>query len=71
MDLFAPGEDISILTLSGGSATEKGSSFAAARVTAAAVGYLQENESLSPAQLRQLLIENAESYGAMVNAENP
>lgn len=69
VDLFAPGEEISVLTLSGGSTTEKGSSYAAARVTAAAVGYLQKNADLSPAELRALLIREAEAYGALANAE--
>ena len=69
VDLFAPGEEISVLTLSGDSTTEKGSSYAAARVTAAAVGYLQKKANLSPAELRRLLIEEAQTYGAMVNPE--
>ena len=69
VDLFAPGEEISVLTLSGDSTTEKGSSYAAARVTAAAVGYLQKKANLSPAELRSLLIEEAQTYGAMVNPE--
>lgn len=69
VSLFAPGEEISVLTLSGGTATEKGSSYAAARVTAAAVGYLQKKANLSPAELRSLLIEEAQTYGAMVNPE--
>lgn len=69
VDLFAPGEEISVLTLSGDSTTEKGSSYAAARVTAAAVGYLQKKANLSPAELRSLLIEEAQTYGAKVNPE--
>ena len=69
VDLFAPGEEISVLTLSGDSTTEKGASYAAARVTAAAVGYLQKKANLSPAELRSLLIEEAQTYGAMVNPE--
>lgn len=69
VDLFAPGEEISVLTLSGDSTTEKGSSYAAARVTAAAVGYLQKKANLSPAELRSLLIEEAQTYGALTQAE--
>lgn len=69
VDLFAPGEEISVLTLSGETKTEKGSSYAAARVTAAAAGYLQKNGSLTPAELRTLLLDEAEAYGAAVNAE--
>lgn len=71
VDLFAPGENIPILTMSGSSTTEKGSSFAAAYVTAAAVGYLQENADISPAKLRQLLIDEAASYGAAANTKSP
>lgn len=69
VDLFAPGEEIAIRTLSGGKDRAKGSSYAAAQVTAAAVGYLQENDHLTPAQLRARLLEKASDYGAMVNAE--
>ncbi len=69
VDLFAPGEEIAIRTLSGGKDSAKGSSYAAAQVTAAAVGYLQENDHLTPAQLRARLLEKASDYGAMVNAE--
>ena len=71
VDLFAPGEEIPYLTLSGGNGTGKGSSYAAAQVTAAAVGYLQKNGSLSPKELRALLTEEAESYGALANANKP
>lgn len=52
---FAVGENVHILTLSGADKTDSGSSYAAAKVTAAAVKYLQENEELTPAQLRELL----------------
>ena len=69
VDLFAIGEDVEIKTLSGGSSKEQGSSYAAAHVTAAAVGYLQKESNLSPEELRTLLIENTESYGAKVNPE--
>ena len=69
VDIFALGEDVEVKTLSGGSSKEKGSSYAAARVTAAAVGYLQMESNLSPEELRTLLIENTESYGAKVNPE--
>lgn len=69
VDLFAPGEEISVLTLSGDSTTEKGSSYAAARVTAAAIGYLQKKANLTPAELRTLLVEQAETYDAVVNAK--
>lgn len=66
VDLFAPGEEISVRTLSGGTAVEKGTSYAAAQVTAAAVGYLQKDSTLSPEELRALLIQEAASYGAVV-----
>lgn len=69
VDLFAPGEEISVSTISGGNTTEEGSSYAAARVTAAAVGYLQKKSNLTPAELRARLIEQAETYGAKVNTE--
>ena len=68
IDVFAPGEDIKVATLSGNSKKEDGSSFAAARVTAAAVSYLQK-EMLSPEKLRTLLIEEAESYGGKANSK--
>ena len=69
VDLFAPGVEITVSTLSGNQSTEKGSSYAAARITAAAVTCLQEHNELKPAELRTLLKENAGVYGAMVNAE--
>ena len=69
VNMFAKGEEIEVRTLSGATAKEKGSSFAAAQVTAAAVGYLQKNENLTPQQLRTMLLEDAASYGAMANTE--
>ncbi len=68
IDVFAPGEDIKVATLSGKSKKENGSSFAAARVTAAAVSYLQKKR-LSPEKLRALLIEESESYGGKANSK--
>ncbi len=61
VDMFAVGEDVSILTLSGGRRTESGSSFAAAQVTAAAVNLLQKDAALTPAQLREILCENSKT----------
>ena len=49
------GEDVHMLTLSGADKTDSGSSYAAAKVTAAAVKLLQENEDMTPAKLRELL----------------
>lgn len=69
VDIFAPGEDIKIATLSGNSKTENGSSFAAARVTAVAVNYLQK-ERLSPEKLRERLFEEAEIYSGKVNSKS-
>ena len=57
VDVFAPGEDVPIRTLSGGQRTDKGSSYAAARITAAAVTLLQKEENLPPAELRERLCE--------------
>ena len=57
-DVFAVGKDIPIATLSGGSRTESGSSFAAARITAEAVKLLQDNKALTPTQLREHLCKS-------------
>lgn len=55
VNAFAVGEDVHMLTLSGADKTDSGSSYAAAKVTAAAVKLLQENEDMTPAKLRELL----------------
>ena len=55
VDVYAVGEDVTVLTLSGNKSISSGSSYAAAKVTAMAVRLLQENESISPAQLREQL----------------
>ena len=69
VDVFAVGEDVPIRTLSGGSRTDKGSSYAAARVTAAAVRLLREKGALTPAELRDALCSGADGYGFAVDAE--
>ena len=66
VNCFAPGEDIAVRTISGGKSTERGSSYATARVTAAAVSCLQEN-AMSPAKLRQHLLENPTVFGGLAN----
>ena len=68
IDVFAPGEDVKIATLSGGSRKEDGSSFAAARVTADAAKYLMD-KNLSPEKLRALLIDKAENYCGKANSK--
>lgn len=55
VDTFDVGENVHILTLSGADKTDSGSSYAAAKITAAAVKLLQENEDMTPAKLRELL----------------
>lgn len=57
VDLYACGEDIRISTLSGGSRTSEGTSYSAARVTAHAARLLQHDPTLTPARLRQKLLD--------------
>ncbi len=61
VNAFAVGEDVHILTLSGADKTDSGSSYAAGKITAAAVKLLQENEDLAPAKLRELLCRDNEA----------
>jgi subtilisin family serine protease len=67
VDLFAPGEEILVSTLSGGQRTEKGSSYATARVTAAAVVCLQQTEQMTPSELRRHLLETPSLFGGIAN----
>ena len=66
VNAFAAGEEVHIMTLSGADKTDSGSSYAAAKITAAAVKLLQENEELTPAQLRELLCRDNQAPGIVV-----
>ena len=59
VDLYACGESVTIATLSGGSRTSDGTSYAAAAVTAAAAQLLQRDPALTPAALRAALLSTA------------
>ena len=59
VDVYAPGTDVTVLTISGNETTQTGTSCATARICAGAVALLRENSAYTPAQLRQLLLEQA------------
>ena len=60
VNVYAPGEDITIATLSGNTRESNGTSYAAARVTAYAGKLLQEaDEKLNAQDLRQKVIDTA------------
>lgn len=59
VNVYAPGEEIEIATLSGASRESQGTSFSAAYVTARTAQLLQENPRLSSAKLREKILENA------------
>ena len=61
VDVYAVGEDVTIATLSGNTRQSEGTSYSAARVTAYAARLLQENPALTPAQLREKLVSEAET----------
>ena len=62
VDVFAVGEEITIKTLSGNMRVSEGTSYAAAKVTAYASVLLQQFESeLTVQELRQMVIESAET----------
>ena len=60
VDLYACGEGITITTLSGNTRTSDGTSYSAAYVTAVAAALLADNPTLTPAQLRETLVQRAQ-----------
>ena len=63
VDLLAPGQDLQIATIQGGTATSSGTSFSSAYVAAAAARLLMEDPGLTPAHLRAILCETAVDIG--------
>ena len=61
VDVYAVGEDVTIATLSGNSRQSQGTSYSAARVTAYAARLLQQDPTLTPVQLRENLLSQAET----------
>jgi subtilisin family serine protease len=61
VDVYAVGEDVTITTLSGNTRQSEGTSYSAARVTAHAACLLEQNPTFSPAQLREKLLNEANS----------
>ena len=59
VDIYARGEEITIKTLSGDKRESEGTSYSAAIVTARAARLLQKNPNLTPAQLREKLLNKA------------
>lgn len=55
VDLYVPGEDIAIKTLSGNTRISSGTSFSAAKVSAQAAGFLSKNQNITLKQLMSLL----------------
>lgn len=62
-DLLAPGEDVWMASRNGAVYGTKGTSFAAAHVSAAAALLLAETPALTPEQLRQTLLQVAADIG--------
>ncbi|PPK70464.1 S8 family serine peptidase [Actinokineospora auranticolor] len=60
-DIFAPGDNITSLSLNGGTAGMSGTSMATPHVTGVAALYLSANPSTSPQALRDALVNNATS----------
>ena len=60
VDLYAPGEDVEISTLSGNTKVNEGTSYSAAFVSARAALLLQERPDLTPAEVRKELSNAAE-----------
>lgn len=61
VDIYACGEGVKIAALSGKTKTGEGTSYAAARVTAAAAALWQKEPNLTPTQLREKLLSQAKS----------
>jgi len=59
VDIYARGEEVKIKTLSGDKRKSEGTSYSAAFVTARAARFLQKNKNLTPAQLREKLLNKA------------
>ena len=59
VDLYACGEEVTISTLSGGTRVSEGTSYSAGLVTVKAAKLLQKNPELTPAQLRETLLNRA------------
>ena len=59
VDIYARGEEITIKTLSGDKRESEGTSYSAALVTARAASLLQKNSKLTPAKLREKLLNKA------------
>ena len=59
VDIYARGEEITIKTLSGNTRESEGTSYSAALVTARAARLLQKNPNLTPAELREKLLNKA------------
>ncbi len=63
VNIYACGEEITIKTLSGNERESEGTSYSAALVTARAARLLQEDKNLTPKELREKLLNNAEQLG--------
>ena len=64
VDIYARGEEITIKTLSGDKRKSEGTSYSAAIVTARAARLLQKNKNLTPARLREKLLNKAKQLGS-------
>ena len=62
-DLLAPGEDIWLASRNGATYGAKGTSYAAAYVSASAALLLKENPELTPEQVRRMLCDKATDIG--------
>ena len=58
VNVYAPGEEISFLTLSGAQKTGEGTSYAAARVSGEAAKLWKEHPDMTEAQVRETLIQS-------------
>jgi subtilisin family serine protease len=63
-DILAPGEDIWLASKNGKTYGARGTSFAAAHVTAVAANLLAESPNLSPKEIRDILCQSAIDVGA-------
>ena len=61
VDIYAPGEEIDIATLSGDTRESEGTSYSAAYVTAAAAKLLQADSTRTAAALRQMVVDSAKN----------
>lgn len=58
VDVYAVGENVTIVTLSGNTRTSNGTSYSAAKITAVAAMYLQKDRGMSPKELREKVLSN-------------